>query len=70
MVIPQTLVGPVMVDGGVLPLTVKVVPGMLPQALTAETFIEPITKVFAMLTETEFVPAPAVMVIPVGIVQV
>ena len=69
VVIPHTLVGPVKVLGDTLPYTANAVPGMLPQAFTADTLTEPSVNVEAMLTVTELVPAPLVKVIPAGIVQ-
>ena len=54
----------------VLPVTVIVVPGMLPQAFTATTAIFPVTNVGATLTFIESVPVPLAIVIPAGSVHV
>jgi hypothetical protein len=66
VVIPQTFTGPVIVVGGVFPYTTNSVPGILPQAFTAIILIVPSVKDVAIVTVTEVVPAPELIVIPVG----
>ena len=83
MVIPHTLVAPVIATGvaGAAPVTNKLVPGMLPQAFTAETPTFPAIKVVPKFTVIELltvdalvvpikvVPAPPTMVTPAGTVH-
>ena len=54
----------------VLPVTVIVVPGMLPQAFTAATVIFPVTNAVVMFTVIESVPVPLAIVTPAGSVHV
>ena len=83
MVIPHTLVAPV-TDTGVAggpAVTSKLVPGMLPQAFTADTPTLPATKlvpkftvmalliVDALVVPIKVVPAPPTMVTPAGTVH-
>jgi hypothetical protein len=76
---PHTFTAPVIAPGvaGALPVTVMLVPAVLPQALTDATAMFPTANVLAIFTSTEFdnpdttpEAPPDTVVMPVGNVQV